>query len=161
MRGIDQALVDEVWREMLSYPPGRVDAEARDFLARQPHVTAFARTMTAAQDPAVQRAAFGLCFLLFKILEASLGRPFPPVREERIVDAYEGVTRWLDQREAADPASVLDAAAAPGHPTLVSHILSVFYGDGEAADYDEGVRASLFLLLRTLAEALDLGEVAP
>jgi len=85
VRGIDQALVSEVWREITSYPPGRIDEEARDFLSRQPEVAAFAHTVTAEQDPVVQRAGLGLCFLLFKILERSLGHPFPRLEESRLL----------------------------------------------------------------------------
>src|SRR5260370_15362218 len=81
VRGIDQPLVSEVWREITSYPPGRIDEEARDFLARQPEVAAFAHTVTAEQDPVVQRAGLGLCFLLFKILERAPGHPLPRLVE--------------------------------------------------------------------------------
>lgn len=158
MRGIDQTLVDEVWRETTSYPPGRIDEEARAFLSRQPHAAAFARAMSRGQEPVVERAALGICFLLFKILDRSLGRPFPRLAEERIATAYEATAEWLDSLGGGDPARVLAAATAPGHPTLVAYILSVFYGDG-ADGYDEQVRASLFLMLRTLTDALDLGQV--
>ncbi len=145
---------------MMSYPAGRVEAEADAFLARQPHVAAFAHAVMKEQQPPVQKAAFGLCFLLFKILEKSLGRPFPPVDEERIVEAYEATRVWLEQSQPASAASLLSASSDPGHPTLVAHILSVFYGDDNGpADYDEGVRASFLLLLRTLSDALDLGPV--
>ena len=159
VRPIDPLLVDEVWRETIAYPPGRVEAEAQAFLAQQPHAAAFARVVTEGQDPAVQKAAFGLCFLLFKIIEQSLGRPFPPVSEERITAAYEATTAWLGRSPDPSAASLLSASVDPGHPTLVAHILSVFYGDDGAADCDEDVRASLLLLLRTLSDALDLGQV--
>ena len=160
MRAIDSTLVDEVWREMMSYPVGRVEAEAQAFLARQPHVAAFAREMIKEQDPVVQKAAFGLCFLLFKILERSLGRPFPLVSAERIAEAYDATAAWLEHSPETSPASVLSATSDRGHPTLVAHLLSVFYGDDSGpADYDEGVRASLLLLLRTLGDALDVGPV--
>lgn len=158
MRGIDQALVDEVWRETAALPPGRVDAEARDFLARQPHVAAFCQAETGELDAAVQRAALGLCFLLFRILERSLGQPFPLLGEERLAAACESTADWLGRIESADPAAVLKAADDPAHPTLVGYILSVFYG-GRVGECDERVRASLFLMLRTLSDALDLGEV--
>lgn len=158
MRGIDQALVDEVWRETAAYPPGRVEAEAGAFLAQQPHVAAFAQTMTRDQDPVVQKAALGLCFLLFKTLERSLGRPFPLLAAARLREAYEATTDWLARSGTADAAGVLSAADDPAHPTLVSYILAVFYG-GAAGEYNEHVRAALFLMLRTLSDALDLGEV--
>src|ERR1700752_2992477 len=99
VRSIDQTLVDEVWRETASYPPGRVAEEASDFLARQPHVTAFAQSITHEQDPSVQRAALGLCFLLFKVLERSLGHPFPLLSEARIQDAHHAVTEGLGKLE--------------------------------------------------------------
>jgi hypothetical protein len=158
MRGIDQALVDEVWRETAAFPPGRVEVEAREFLARQPHVAAFCQTETREQDAVVQKAAMGLCFLLFRILERSLGQPFPLLEEGRIAAAHEATTEWLGSIESADPEVVLKAADDPAHPTLIGYILSVFYGD-RAGECDERVRASLFLMLRTLSDALDLGEV--
>jgi hypothetical protein len=158
VRGIDQALVDEVWRETTSYPPGRIDDEARDFLARQPHVAAFAHAVTREQDRAVQRAALGLCFLLFKILERSLGRPFPLLAESRLRVAHDASTEWLATLESEEPEAVLEAAGPPGHPTLAAHIISVFYGDG-AEGCDERVRAGFVLMLRTLTDALDLGAI--
>ncbi|MEX2223829.1 MAG: hypothetical protein WEG40_18725 [Candidatus Rokuibacteriota bacterium] len=158
MRGIDPALVDEVWRETTSYPPGRVDAEARDFLARQPHVAAFAHSVTREQDPSVQRAALGLCFLLFKIVDRSLGRPFPALAESRIHDAHQAATEWLETLEGEESERVIEAVSAPGHPTLPAYIISVFYGK-EAEDCDERVRAGFALMLRTLTDALDVGRV--
>jgi len=140
VRGIDQALVDEVWRETASYPPGRIDEEARGFLARQPHVAAFAHALTREQDPVVQRAALGLCFLLFKVLERSLGRPFPPLAQERLRSAHEA------------------ALDAPGEQPLAAYIVSVFYGDG-AESCDERARAGFLLMLRTLTAALDVEAI--
>ena len=140
MRGIDQALVDEVWRETASYPPGRIDEEARGFLARQPHVAAFAHALTREQDPVVQRAALGLCFLLFKVLERSLGRPFPLLGPEKLRSAHE---------------SALDAS---GDQPLAAYIVSVFYA-AAAERCDERVRAAFVLMLRTLTAALDVAEI--
>lgn len=141
----------------MALTPGRVDAEATEFLARQPHVAEFARALTRGQDAAVQRAAFGLCFLLFRILEASLGRPFPQLAAARIDEAHTAVSGWLAERAGEGPAGVLAGADDPAHPTLAGYILSLMYGD--AGEYDERVRASLFLLLQTLTRALDVGAV--
>jgi hypothetical protein len=158
VRGIDQALVDEVWRETTSYPPGRIDEEARDFLARQPHVAAFAHALTRERDPAVQRAALGLCFLLFKVLERSLGRPFPLLAESRLRAAHDTASEWLAALEAEESERVVEAAGPAGHPTLAAYIISVFYREG-AEECDERVRAGFVLMLRTLTDALDLGHV--
>ena len=158
MRGIDPELVDEVWREMTRYAPERVAAEAQAFLAQQPHVAAFSHAVTRGANEAVQRAALGLCFLLFKVLERSLGRPFPELAEARITDAYATTRAWLDGQEA-DPGAVVRAMDEAAHPSLVTHVLATLYGGGAAADYDDGVRASFALLLGTLTDALDLGAV--
>jgi hypothetical protein len=158
VRGIDQALVDEVWRETTAYPPGRIDEEARDFLVRQPHVAAFAHAATREQDPVVQRVALGLCFLLFKVLERSLGRPFPLLAESRLHAAQDASTEWLATLDGDESGRVLEAMGAPGHPTLAAYIVSVFYGDA-ADSCDERVRAGFALMLRTLTAALDLGHV--
>jgi hypothetical protein len=157
MRPIEPALVDTVWQEITHYPPERIQAEAHAFLTQQPHVAAFAGVLAKPFDEAVQRAAFGLAFLLFKILESSLGRPFPPLAEDRIQQAYEANVQWLAETEAG-AASLLDTLQAGEHPSLIAYILSVFYG-GEATAYDTDVRANLFLLLKTLTEALDIGAV--
>jgi hypothetical protein len=157
VRGIDQTLVDEVWRQTASYPPGRVAEEASDFLARQPHVAAFAHSVTREQDVAVQRGALGLCFLLFKILERSLGHPFPLLSESRIQDAHHAVTEWLHTPDGLEPDRVLETVSAPGHPTLPAYIIGVFYGES-AEGCDERVRAGFALMLRTLTDALDVGR---
>jgi hypothetical protein len=160
MRAIDRTLVDEVWREMMAFAPARIADEAQAFLARQPHAAAFAQSVTRQFDPAVQKAGLGLAFLLFKILEASLGRPFPELAEARVLEAYAGTQAWLEQWEGAPPADVLLALDQAEHASLAAYILEVFYaGGGAPDDYDETVRASLYCLLKTLTEALDLGQV--
>jgi len=118
VRGIDQTLVDEVWRE----------------------------------------TALGLCFLLFKILDRSLGYPFPLLSESRIQGAHQAVTEWLDTLDGLESDRVLETVSAPGHPTLPAYIIAVFYGVG-AEGCDERVRAAFALMLRTLTDALDVGQV--
>lgn len=160
MRPIDRTLVDSVWRDMTTYAPARTAGEAQVFLELQPHAAAFSQAVTSRLDPAVQKAALGLAFLLFKVLEASLGRPFPPLLEERIMAAYTETQAWLGEHDGAAPAKVLEALAHGEHPSLPGYILSVFYeGDMAAGNYDDTVRASLFCLLKTLTDALDLGRV--
>ncbi len=160
MRPIDPALLDEVWREITAYPPARVEEEAAAFLARQPDVARFCHTVTKQFDESVQRAAVGLAFLLFKILEASLGVPFPSVARERVTEAYEATTAWLEGWEGVEPQiflrDVLDAAASP-HPNLTQHLLTLFYGsDPLSGKYDAEVVAALYLMLKTLTDALDI-----
>ena len=162
MRAIDRALVDEVWQELTAYGAARTGEEARAFLARQPFVAGFSHALTQGQDEAVQRAALGLCFLLFKVVEASLGRPFPEVSEARIVAAHAEAREAIADLGAPEPDAVLRAMDGGSGPGLVGHILATFYGgDGAGADYDDGVRANLALLLGTLARALDLGRAEP
>lgn len=163
MRAINSSLVDKVWQEITTYPPGRVEDEARAFLHRQPHVATFCGVVTKEFDLAAQKAALGLTFLLFKVLETSLGAAFPPVARDRIQGAYEATTEWLERWEGADPQIFLRSVQGEGElprPNLVAYLLTVFYGgDAESAEYDQEVRASLFLLLKTLTDALDIREV--
>jgi hypothetical protein len=160
MRAIDKALVDEVWRELTAYAPARVASEAQAFLDLQPHAAAFSQSLTRQFDPTVQKAALGLAFLLFKILEASLGRPFPELAEPRLLDAYAGTQAWLRQWEGAPPVEVLQALGQAEHASLAAYIVEVFYAGGAVpGEYDETVRASLYCLLKTLTDALDLGHV--
>jgi hypothetical protein len=159
MRAIDRTLVDDVWRALGAYGPARTADEARAFLARQPQVAAFTHAVIQGQDEAVQRAGLGLAFLLFKVVEASLGRPFPEVTEARIVAAHADARAAIAALGAPDAETVLramDGAAAGGG--LVAHVFAAFY-EGAAAAYDDGVRANLALLLGTLASALDLGAI--
>ncbi|MBI3029270.1 MAG: hypothetical protein HYY64_07170 [Candidatus Rokubacteria bacterium] len=140
MRVIDRALVDEVWREVTAYPPGRQAAEAEEFLERQPDAAAFCQAVTRELDVAVQRAAIGLAFLIFKIREASLGAPVPPLARSRIREAYEATTDWLERRE--------EGGGEFPHRNLVQYLV-------EWVDADEEAKATLFLLLKTLSDALD------
>ncbi len=160
MRAINRALVAEVWQDLTGYGAARTDEEARAFLTRQPFVAGFSHALTQGQDEAVQRAALGLCFLLFKVLEASLGRPFPEVAEARIVAAHAEARAAIAELGAPEADTVLRAMDGGTEPGLVAHILAAFYGGaGAAAGYDDGVRANLALLLGTLARALDLGRI--
>ncbi|MGH7313196.1 MAG: hypothetical protein ACREJV_08490 [Candidatus Rokuibacteriota bacterium] len=143
-RPIDAALVDEVWREIVHYLPDRVQSEARAFLEQQPDVAAVAALASEPFDAPVQQATFGLAFLFFKVLERSLGEPFPRVAEERLQTAWQANAARL----AESPESVASA--------LVGHMLGVFYG-GDSGAYDARVRASLVVMLETLTEAADVG----
>jgi hypothetical protein len=130
------------------------------FLEHQPHAAAFSQAVTSAFDPAVQKAALGLACLLFKVLEASPGRPFPLLAEERVMTAYAETQGWLGEHDGAAPAQLLEALEHGDHPSLPAQILWVIYEGGTAAaEYDETVRASLVCLLKTLTDALDLGRV--
>ena len=160
MRAIDRTLVNEVWSGMTTYAPARIASEVQRFLEGQPHAAAFSRAVAGGVGPAVQKAALGLAFLLFKVLEASLGRPFPLLAEERILAAYAGTQAWLGERGGAAPAALLEELERGDQSSLPVYILSVFYeGGAPAGDYDDTVRASLFCLLKTLTDALDLGRV--
>jgi hypothetical protein len=163
MRAIDQTLVEEVWREMAAYDVECAAAGAKNFLTYQPHVAEICRELTKEFDATAQKAAFGLAFLLFKIVEASLGTSFPTIARERIIQAYETTTEWLEQWDGAEPRIFLKAVQGGGefpHPNLIQYLLTVFYGgDPESAEYDGEVKAGLFLLLKTLVDALEIGEV--
>ena len=94
------------------------------------------------------------------MLESSLGRPFPQLAEDRILEAYALTQAWLAEHDGAAHAQLLEALEHGEHPSLPGYILSVFYeGAAAAADYDDTVRASLFCLLKTLTDALDLAHV--
>jgi hypothetical protein len=114
MRAIDQGLVDEVWREVATYESERATAEAKVFLERQPHVREICRQLIEEFDPEAQKAALGLTFLLFRIVEASLGAPFPTISRERLIQAYEATTEWLEQWEGADPRFFLRSVQGGG-----------------------------------------------
>jgi len=163
MRAIDQGLVDEVWREMTAFEAERAAAEAKAFLAHQPYVGEICHQLTEEFDPETQKAALGLAFLLFKIVEASVGSTFPTVSRERLIQAYEATTEWLEQWEGSDPRFFIRSVQGGGefpHPNLVQYLLTLFYGgDPESAEYEDEAKASLFLLLKTLTDALDIGVV--
>lgn len=162
MRAINQTLVDQVWREMVTYPSERAEDEARRFLERQPYVAELCQGAAKEFDDQVKKAALGLTFLLFKILEASRGAPFPTITRQRITEAYQATTEWLEQWEGAHPRIFLRSVEAGGEfpqPNLIQYLLTVFYGgDSESVEYDEEVKATLFLLLKTLSDALDVGQ---
>jgi hypothetical protein len=144
VRPITAALVDEVWREITQYPPDRVEAEARAFLEQQPDVASLSAMASEAFEGPVKQATFGLAFLFFKVLERSVGAPFPRVSEERLRKAWEGNIERL---------TGLPESVASG---LVAYVMTVFYG-GDSGPYDARVRAALVLLLQTLTEATDVG----
>jgi hypothetical protein len=156
MRTIDRALVEEVWRDIIAYPPDRVEAEARAFLQRQPHVATFARTVMQGFDEAVQGAAIGLAFLVVKIAEASREEPLASLSEEHLLRASQASGERHAEGWGFDAAA---GGAGDAHLGLARHIMAVFYGgDPNAGGYDDGVKATLAGLLTTLTEALDLGE---
>lgn len=90
-------------------------------------MAALSGVLTKEFEEPAQQAAFDLAFLLFKILERSLGRSFPVLSEERIQSAYEHNVAWLGGTEASAQ-SLLDTLDEGAQPSLTSYIMSVFYG---------------------------------
>jgi len=76
--------------------------------------------------------------------------------------APEATTEWLELWEGADPRIFLRSVQGGGEfpqPNLIQYLLTIFYGgDPESVDYDQEVKASLFVLLKTLSDAVDVGE---
>ena len=99
--GIDQSLVDEVWRALNDYDQVQAQGEARAFIRNQPHVAAFLRELTEEFDQEVQKAALGLVFLLFKVVEAHRGTSPGPISRERIQGAYDAATTWMERWDGA------------------------------------------------------------
>jgi len=154
---IDRGLVDEVWGEILEYHPARLQMEAAAFLDQQPHVSAFTSLIGRDFDDTVQRTAFGLAFLLFKILERGRAQALPALGEDPINAAYEVNVDWLAAMEGGE-AALMETVESGPDPNPLGYILSVFYeGDGDPGGYDLSVRANLYLMLKTLTEALDDG----
>src|SRR6266568_8011720 len=57
-----------------------------------------------------------------------------------------------------DPTVQKEALGQAEHASLAAYILEIFYAGGAVpGEYDETVRASLYRLLKTLTDALDLG----
>ena len=155
---MDRGLVDEVWGEVLEYHPARLQMEAAAFLDQQPHVGAFTSLVGRDFDDTVPRTAFGLAFLLFKILERSRGRSLPVLGEEPINVAYETNVDWLAAMDGGE-AALMETVESGADLNPLGYILSVFYeGDGDPGGYDIRVRANLYLMLKTLTEALDAGS---
>lgn len=158
--GIDQSLVDEVWRALNDYDQVQAQGEARAFIRNQPHVAAFLRELTEEFDQEVQKAALGLVFLLFKVVEAHRGTPPGPISRERIQGAYDAATTWMERWDGATERLFIRGLGTSGEfpvPHLVQYVLQTFYaGDSGAHEYDQEVRGSLFLILKTVADALSL-----
>ena len=156
-----RTLVDEVWREMTRYAPERVAVEAQAFLAQQPHVAAFSHAVTQGANEAVQRAALGLCFLLFKVLERSLGRPLRKAgggADRRRLRRHPRLARRAGggRSRHGGTGDGRRRAPEPGHPHS-RH--AVWRRRGGGGLRRRRVRANLALLLGTLTDALDLGPV--
>ena len=88
-------------------------------------------------------------------IEASLATAH--LRAQRVLAVYQphgyGPTRFL--RDA-----FVDTFATKTRPGDRVWLLEIFYAGGAVpGEYDETVRASLYCLLKTLTDALDLGHV--
>lgn len=147
MRPLDPALVETVWQELSAYPEERSSAEARAFIASQPHLVRLAEALTRGFDREVQKAALGLLFLLLKVIEAHRETPVPAVPAAWVAEVYRQTLARLEQGKGAAP--------EPREPDLACYLLAAFYDRGPESPEPE---ASLFLLLKTAADALSAEE---
>jgi hypothetical protein len=154
VRTLDEGLVEEVWATLTAWDPARSQAEARGFIERQPHLVALAQALTEEFDVEAEKAALGLLFLLAKVLEAHREGPLAVVAGERIAEAYEGTRDWMERWDGADPRFLARSGELP-QPHLISYLIARFYPGSDAPDEHEAeVRGSLFLVLKTAADAL-------
>lgn len=157
-QGIDPSLVHEVWRTLTEYDPIQAEREAKAFIGNQPHVAAFLRDMTRELDQDVQKAALGLVFLLFKVVEAHRGTRPGPLSIDRVHQAYESTVAWVERWDGAEERFFQRGLETSGEfptPHVVQYILDTFYGgDSGPEEYDSEVKGALFLILMTLADAL-------
>ena len=157
---IDGSLVEEVWRSLNDYDPVQAQDEAKAFLRNQPHVAAFLRDVTEEFDQEVQKAAFGLVFLLFKVVEAHRGAPAAAISRERISAARDAAVEWIERWDGAAEKLFLRGLETSTEfpvPHLVQYILGTFYaGDSGTHEYDREVKGDLFIILKSIADALIL-----
>ena len=155
---IDQSLVEEVWRSLREYDPVQAQGEAKAFIRNQPHVAEFLRDFTGEFDKEVQKAALGLAFLVFKVVEAHRGAPPSPISRARIQEAYDATVAWVERWDGAEEKLFLRACETSGEfpiPNLVQYVLQTFYADDSGApEYDQEVKGNFFLILKTIVDAL-------
>jgi hypothetical protein len=154
MRELDQDLVQEVWEGMCALDPERSQAEARAFIDSQRHLVALAEQVMQEFDEEALKSGLGLLFLLTKVLEAHHEAPVSPASRERVARAYEATLAWVERWDEADPRFLARSGEFP-QPHLLPFLISAFLpGGGAQEDYDAEVRGSLFVLLKTAADAL-------
>jgi hypothetical protein len=154
MRELDQALVEDVWEAMCALDPERSRAAARAFIDTQPHLVSLAEDLMREFDRDALKAALGLLFLLAKVMEAHRERPLDPAPRERVADAHQATLAWIERWDGAEQRFLARSGEFP-QPHLIPFLISVFMPDsGERDDYTAEVRGSLFVLLKTAADAL-------
>ena len=154
MRELDQTLVQEAWEAMCTLDPERSQTEARAFIDRQPHLVALAEHVMQEFDEDAIRSGLGLLFLLAKVLEAHREAPLSSASRECVAEAYGATVAWVERWDEADPRFLARSGEFP-QPHLLPFLISGFLpGGGERDDYDAEVRGSLFVLLKTAADAL-------
>ncbi len=153
MRELDQTLVDEVRTALDGCEPARARAEARGFLARQPHLVALAESLTEEFDVEVRKAALGLLFLLVKVYEAHREATAPAVSRADVAAARAATAAWLDRWDGVDERFLARSGEFP-QPHLVPYLISCFYPADDAPEHAAEVKGTLFLLLQTAVTAL-------
>jgi hypothetical protein len=154
MRELDQALVQDVWEAMCALDPERAQAAARTFIDTQPHLVSLAEELMREFDRDALKAALGLLFLLASVLEAHRGRPLDPAPRARVAGARQATLEWIERWDGAEPRFLARSGEFP-QPHLIPFLISAFLpGSGERDDHAAEVRGSLFVLLKTAADAL-------
>jgi hypothetical protein len=153
VRELDQGLVDEVWQTLGDYDPARAQAEARGFIARQPHLVALMESLTEEFDLEVRKAALGLLFLLIKVYEAHREAPVASLSRARVAEAHAASVAWLARWDGADSRFLARSREFP-QPNLIVYLIATYYLPDDSPEHAAEVKGTLFLLLQTVAEAL-------
>jgi hypothetical protein len=159
MDAIDQAVVDRTWEEIRAFPPERAAAEARRFLADQPHVARFLKAHTQEFGAETVGLAVTAALVLVRSLEQARGAPLGTVPAARLDARLRANLAWLEALDAMEP-RLLARRLAHGPdlpsphlaPYLVARLADARVGDGPYADE---VRGHLFLLTKTILDSLN------
>jgi hypothetical protein len=157
---IPECLVSKTHKEVADFSIEQAHSGMTGVSEIQPNLVAFILEFTKDQKPDVAELAMYCFFVVFRMFQKGAGKPIEQVTHKTIVDCYESNETLIESLENTHQRFFERVASVQllDQPHVMKYIVdALFEGsqEGEDLDLSEEDTGYLFILLKTVVDALN------
>ena len=160
MEPIPERIVEKTWQEVAAFSPDRAKREMMKIDNSQPELLAFVTESAKEMGQEVRELAIYMFLVVYRMFQEAHGK-MKKISSEEIIECYEHNERLMERLEGAHD-KFLDRVASvqsSRQPYVVKYVVDALMEEddegGDAVALTEEQKGFLFLLLKTVIDALD------
>jgi hypothetical protein len=161
MHWIDESTVERTWVDVGGLDVDQATDEMVSLGESQPDLLAFVTTWAEDMSPEAQELAIYLFFVIYRMFSRGYGRPLPYVSADVLIQQHEETERLMESLLDKDDSALGLAAIQESsrQPWVMKYLVEALMespDEEEAVDLSEDDFGELFLILKTVVDALDV-----